>query len=297
MMTVLLIGLLLLLSGIVHYEYTKNQQNASSNWKQQLEAQNQGMQSMVDNPDYHGNKTYFANEMKITEYRIAHDMNPNIRSLWSSVSDAANLIQLITIFTIIVAADMIASEFTWGTIKMLLIRPVYRYKILWAKYVASLTFAMLMLAILFVLSIIVGLILYHSGAAQPDLYVGSDGMVHERSMVFAMLQTYGLKSIDLIMMVTFAFMISAGFRSSALAIGLSIFLLFAGSSVVQIMGRYFTWTKYILFANTDLTQYIGPAAPMVKGMTMGFSITMLIIYFIIFNFVSWLLFTRRDVTA
>lgn len=90
-----------------------------------------------------------------------------------------------------------------------------------------------------------------------------------------------------------AFMISSAFRSSALAIGL--FALFAGAILPELLQPY-AWSKYLLFANIDLSQYL-TGRPYQEGMTLSFSIAVLAAYFAAFNLVSWLVFTRRDVAA
>ncbi|MBB5324649.1 ABC-type transport system involved in multi-copper enzyme maturation permease subunit [Anoxybacillus tepidamans] len=56
------------------------------------------------------------------------------------------------------------------------------------------------------------------------------------------------------------------------------------------------WAKYILFANTNLAQYID-GTPLVKGMTMPFSLAVLLVYFVAFNAVTWWTFQKRDVAA
>ena len=58
----------------------------------------------------------------------------------------------------------------------------------------------------------------------------------------------------------------------------------------------FTWAKYILFANTDLMQYF-EGIPMVNGMTLPFSIIMIIVYFILFQILAYTVFKKRDVAA
>jgi ABC-2 type transport system permease protein len=112
-----------------------------------------------------------------------------------------------------------------------------------------------------------------------------------------LIKTYLLKTIDVVMMATMAFMISTVFRSSSLAIGISLFLLFVGGNATSLLALRFDWAKFSLFANTDLTQYTGFTPPLVDGMTMGFSITMLIIYFIIFQLLAFIVFNKRDVAA
>jgi len=114
-------------------------------------------------------------------------------------------------------------------------------------------------------------------------------------MLVYVFATYGLKLIELVMIVTMAFMISTVFRSSSLAIGLSIFIMFAGQIITLLLMRY-SWGKYFLFANTDLTPYL-EGQPLAEGMSLGFSITVLLFYFLLFNVLSWEIFRRRDVAA
>lgn len=232
----------------------------------------------------------------INEYRLENETPPMTKSVWSFTLEATPVIALITLFTIIVGASSVASEFSWGTIKLLLIRPVSRTKILLSKYLSTILFALFCLLILFVISLAVGAILFgFDGFAQPYLTV-IDGVVVEKTMLAHVLGQYGLSSINLIMMSTFAFMISSIFRSSALSIGLAIFLMFTGVNVTSFIAMKFDWAKYILFANTDLSLYL-EGMPVVEGMTMSFSITMLIIYFVVFNALSWWMFNKRDVAA
>jgi ABC-2 type transport system permease protein len=209
--------------------------------------------------------------------------------------DAA-LVGLVTLLTVIVAADSVAAEFTWGTIKLLLIRPATRTKILLSKYAATLQFALFLLILLFLGSVLANGIAYgFSGWSAPSLSAGVDGTVHERLAALDMLAVYGLKAIELVMVVTLAFMISSVFRSAVLAVGLSIFLMLLSQPITYILLQW-NWGKYFLFANTDLTQYMN-GQPLAEGMTLGFSVTVLLVYFIAFNALSWLVFTRRDVAA
>ncbi|WP_241840497.1 hypothetical protein [Fictibacillus sp. S7] len=53
-----------------------------------------------------------------------------------------------------------------------------------------------------------------------------------------MWKEYGFASILLLMMATFAFMMSTIFRNSSLAIGFSIFLSMSGTVAVQLLSKY-----------------------------------------------------------
>jgi ABC-2 type transport system permease protein len=98
------------------------------------------------------------------------------------------------------------------------------------------------------------------------------------------------------MLATMAFMISSVFRNSSLAIGISLVLMFTGGNITQLLALKFSWAKYILFANTNLMQYF-EGTPMVEGMTITFSVVMILIYFIIFQVLAFGIFKKRDVAA
>lgn len=272
-------------------------QEGTDDWRAQLTAENESYEKTLQNSSLpKASLDTFARYQQINEYRLANDIPPiSMTTVWGFMIDSTIIISFITLFTIIVGAGTVASEFSSGTIKLLLIRPFSRSTILLSKYASTFIFALTLLLILFIFSFIVGSIIFGlTDISSPHLaYV--NGEVVEKHMLLHILEMYGLNSVSLLMMVTFAFMISTIFRSNSLAIGLAIFLMFTGGQIVFMLSRY-DWVKYILFANTDLTQYID-GVPLVEGMTMTFSITMLVIYFVAFNLLSWTIFQKRDVAA
>ncbi|OIJ18967.1 hypothetical protein BKP45_14670 [Anaerobacillus alkalidiazotrophicus] len=270
---------------------------AHDTWQEALMLENMNMQTVINDTTMPKPVLErYEKDITLNEYRLAHDIPPiETKSFWGYMTSTVNLISIITMFTIIVAAGIVAGEFSWGTIKLLLIRPVSRTKILLSKYVATFLFALLMLLGLFLFSFIIGGILFGmSTITQPYLYF-AQGEVLERNMFSQLLMLYSLTSVELLMMVTFAFMISTVFRSSSLAIGLALFLMFTGTQLVHVLSQY-EWVKYILFANTYLAQYI-EGTPIVEGMTFQFSVMVLVFYFILFNTLSLLIFKKRDVAA
>ena len=79
-----------------------------------------------------------------------------------------------------------------------------------------------------------------------------------------------------------------------MAIGLSIFLLMAGNGLVLFLSKY-AWAKFILFANLNLGQYFNGATPTIEGMTLAFSVTVLVTYFVVFIVAAFWSFTKRDI--
>ena len=157
-------------------------------------------------------------------------------------------------------------------------------------------FGLFLLVILFIVSMLLNGLLYKFELWNlPLVSVNDAGSIIERNMFGNLWKTYLLNCVSTVIFVTMAFMISAAFRSSIMAIGFSIFALFAGMIVMELLQPY-TWSKYVLFANIDLSQYLNDR-PFQPGMTMNFSIIVLSIYFVLFNGTAWLVFTKRDVAA
>lgn len=284
-----------LLGSILDWYYDSNAPAGA--WRDEIVEDNQRFTAMLNDPKTGPENKAFAQErLAINEYRLAHDIQPTSSTIWSGINGCAELFILITLFTVIVAGDSLASEFTTGTIKLLLIRPASRLKILVSKYVSMLIFGVLLLVILFLASVLVNGLLYKFQLMDlPLVDVDAAGQVVEKNMVANLWQTYLLNGVSTIIFVTMAFMISSAFRSSTMAIGFSIFALFAGTILTELLQRY-NWSKFLVFPNLDLSQYLS-GRPYQEGMTLSFSVTMLAIYFVVFNLIAWQVFTRRDVAA
>ncbi|MEC0123742.1 ABC transporter permease [Paenibacillus pabuli] len=199
-----------------------------------------------------------------------------------------------TIFCVVIAAEAVAGEFTWGTIKLLLIRPWSRSKILASKYLTVIGFSILSTLLVVILATAMSYLLFSHSAPQ-------DGSGVSASYAFT---SWGYLYVDLFITLAIAFMVSSVFRSGALAIGLSLFIMFTQNLFSLIFNpvRY-DWAKYVLFNNMDLSRYMsqGTDFGMVDGgnagMTLGFSIAVLAVYYVIFMVISWVVFSKRDVAG
>ncbi|MFD2210651.1 ABC transporter permease [Virgibacillus halophilus] len=288
--------------GMAALTNTFDEQNnyTSDNWKTELQKENKSLQK--ENEKYMKEKNADDNYMidfnqeEITKnnYYLEHDIQPQKYGAWQFTVDNAALLMLVSLFTIIIAAGIVANEFRWGTIKLLLIRPISRSTILLSKYVSVLIFALVTMVAVFILSLIGGG-LFFGFEDNLQTVISSHGDFKQISLVKEALSSYGYQIVNLVMMTTFAFMISVIFRNGALAIGVAIFLMMSGNSIVGFFSDR-AWAKYILFANTDLQQYAS-GTPFIEGMTLPFSIVVLIVYYIIFMALSWIIFNKRDVAG
>ncbi|MBA4601774.1 ABC transporter permease [Thermoactinomyces mirandus] len=207
--------------------------------------------------------------------------------VWGFLLFNSNLLFLVELFAVIIASDIVSSEFTWGTATLLCVRPVKRWKILLSKYVTVVLFTLVFVGILMVSSILFGMVFFgfpvQSDSSMPLL---SRALGH-----------YGIGIVEMLPMITLAFTISSISKSNSFSVGCSLFALFGGTFVVELLRMYgFQWAKYLLFANLDLEVYIYGGIPAFPGMTLSFSLINILVHFICFLWVSWWVFTKRDIT-
>lgn len=238
---------------------------------------------------------YYNEEIAKIEYRIANDL-PSAQSM--SFTEHLNFslslsITLISIFTVVIAAGIVSSEFGTGTIKMLLTRPVSRWKILLSKLVATILYGLILFVISCAFSAVIGVALFNNDNAITLSVV--NGQVVEQALESTYFETIGYSLGSMLMTIIFAFMIGSIFGSSTLAVSLSLFILLMGSAATMFLSQY-DFAKYIWFAN-DIAYYAPGSSPMIQGLTIGFSVVVNIVYAIIFLAITFGYFMRRDVTA
>ncbi|REK74659.1 ABC transporter permease [Paenibacillus paeoniae] len=217
-------------------------------------------------------------------------------AMWEVIiTETMFLYWIVTIFAVIVASGTVAEEFSTGTIKLLLIRPWNRSKILLSKYISSLLFA-LFFAIVFLASLLLVNWIFF------DL-LGNGESVERLSQFTSMSNSeymfkyYGLLFLNTVMTVTISFMLSTVFRSSVLAIAMALFIEIVVNNLMQLLAFVkYKWIDYVLFVHLDLTKFVGGNVAS-DGKTLGFSLSVLGVYYVIFIALTWIIFNKRDVAS
>ncbi|MFF2754631.1 ABC transporter permease [Psychrobacillus sp. NPDC058041] len=292
---VILVAILMIgIAGLT--KWIGNQTDSVEDWKSASQGKIPFLEEQIANTNLSADELQsFKDTLAVEKYRLEHNVAPiSSESVTGFISSLPDMLSIITLFTVIVAAGIVASEFSQGTIKMLLTRPVKRWKLLTSKLLTVGIFAIVMSIILFVFGVI-GAYIFFDSVPGMNLDV-VNGQVIEVSFWGRVLLLTGLSLVNVFVIGTLAFMIGSVFRSSSLAIGISIFLMFMGVNITFMLAR-FDFAKYILFANTNLTQYIGDNHPIIAGLTMPFSIVVILVYVIVFLVISYWSFIKRDVTA
>jgi ABC-2 type transport system permease protein len=235
------------------------------------------------------------NKLKIAKYRLENDFPGPSDNPWSALLTFSGLIEMVIVIAIILAADMVAGEYTTGTMKLLLIRPHSRAKILFSKYIAVSLFAIVMLTLLVVCGYAANALFYGWGNIHmTDLFLNPQGQVVQLNVLMQIIKMYGLSIFPVMGYVTLAFAVSTVLRNSALALGISLFIMIVGNSMIEATAKM-KWLKFLPFANSDISLYIFhlPARP---EMTLNFSIAVLLAYIAVLTLLSWYVFKKRDVS-
>lgn len=286
--------LLLLVVGLGFIEHHSQPEVSQTQWKAKAHHQIQvdQMEMKKSSPVLRSNLNHQIIQL---QYDLKHNVFPYEKNSWTFMKDATVLVMVITLFAVIVSSDIVSSEFTWGSIKMLMVRPHHRWRILLSKYLASILFTILLFLELIVLSWVMGGFLFGFGSFHyTNIIVSDSSHVIKQIASVHSLEDYGLRFLHTMMIISIAFMISTLFRSSGLAIGISIFLLFAVNLAGPFLSVY-EWTKYLPFLNFDLSQYLNGNHGLIKGMTLSFSLLMDFLYWLVFMIVTWLIFQKRDI--
>lgn len=207
-------------------------------------------------------------------------------------------IAIIVMVVVIVAGVSISEEFNKGTVKLLLVRPYSRTKILISKLIAVFITMLITTVAILLLQFIIGGIVYGFGTymmnvIQFDFTTNSIITLN----IFAYLGLIFICKLPIFILIgTLAFALSTLFLNSPLAVALPI-LGYMGSDVINMIAISYKWdwVKYFVTPNWDLSQYLFGGTPMFSGISIEFSITICAIYFVIMLAASIVSFKKRNI--
>lgn len=207
-------------------------------------------------------------------------------------------IAIIVMVVVIVAGVSISEEFNKGTVKLLLVRPYSRTKILISKLIAVFITMLITTVAILLLQFIIGGIVYGFGTymmnvVQFDFTTNSIITLN----IFAYLGLIFICKLPIFILIgTLAFALSTLFLNSPLAVALPI-LGYMGSDVINMIAISYKWdwVKYFVTPNWDLSQYLFGGTPMFSGISIEFSITICAIYFVIMIVASIVSFKKRNI--
>ncbi|WP_340024374.1 ABC transporter permease [Paenibacillus sp. FSL K6-1096] len=277
----------------------------NSDWRLEIQ------QRITDNQNSLGSdripeewKSYRRIFVQQLQYYLDHDVNPNEPSGVTFTREfLSNSVSLfIPLLIMAIASDLVSGERTTGTIKMLLTRPVRRWKVLLSKMTALLMFVSLIVLAAYVVSYLIsGLAFGYKGFNVP-VFTGFQisGDTVDMSTVHAvpqwkyLLMQGGLVWFVSVVVALLAFMVSVLVRSTAASIVVMMAALIAGTILTN-MASAWTAAKYLFMVNMELTRYLAGTPAPIEGMTLGFSMAVLGVWGLAAVIISFAVFTKRDI--
>ena len=254
------------------------------------------------NPSYSEKIDYYKNvkSLNINKYYIENNItNASSSDNRASLLDLFDNYELfILVFIIMIAGGIVSDEFSKGTIKMLLVRPYHRCKILLSKFIVCLIMLIFIMLFITIGQFIVGGIIlgFDSLSVPAIIYNYATSQVETMSIPMYIVIT-GLAKLPMyILLMTLAFACSTIFINTAVSIVIPL-LGYMGSSIINQLAIVYNikFINYFVTPNWDLTSYLFGGLSQFEGLVPSFSISICIIYFAIMFVTSFAVFRKRNI--
>ena len=202
------------------------------------------------------------------------------------------------VVVVMIAGTIVSEEFNKGTIKLLLVKPYTRNKILMAKAITTFIMIIFIIVVTLVMQILIGGIIFgFDSLSEPVVAYNFNTNTMEEMNIFANLGVQTLTQLPMIILLaTLAFAISTLFTNSTLAITISLLGFMSASIINQLaIGYDLQFMKYFVTMNWDLSIYANGALPYMEGMNMTMSIIICVIYFLIMMIPTFIVFRKRNI--
>lgn len=296
--TILLLIVVVILTGLLGYFAYKDNKD-QSDWRKEtkkdivrLEKELETLKATGKLEEDEGN---IKQEIELYQFKLDNDI-PNqvftpIRFLFMC---SMNITLILMLYIAAFSADVIASEYSWGTIRQIFVKPVKRWKIYLAKYCSTILVSIFLYAFYLLIAVIVGYLLFSGTSTSIYDAKITDGGIIKYNMLNSLFWTTLAQIFGLAVVSTITFFVATVTRKSALAIIISFILFFGGAALAELFMKY-SWYKYILMPNIQLNAYLTSGWEPYPGATFGFSLAICLAYAAAFFTAGILIYNKRDV--
>jgi ABC-2 type transport system permease protein len=303
----IVVGILLAILTIVSYsQYRQLRETRNANWRADLQERIARMENRLRRGRM--NETWSRSmraEVRRLQFYLDRGINPEQPTAPLVVRTFANAagFLLLPLLVAVLGSDIVSAENAEGTDKLLLTRPVRRWKILTSKLLTLFLFTSLTLLIGAALSYAVTApVLPAHGWDAPSFngfQIAGDSLNFEAVRQLPLWQdtllAYGLQWYALMCVAAVALMLSVIFKSSAASMGTMLASLIGGTLLTRISPDW-TAGKYLFVSALPLADYYtGTQVPPYEGMTMAFCLILLGAWAVAALIVAYGLFLKRDV--
>ncbi|WP_346930592.1 ABC transporter permease subunit [Clostridium sp.] len=212
-------------------------------------------------------------------------------------------VSIAIILCIIIGGGIVSSEYSTGTVRLLMIRPVSRWKILLSKLISVFIIGYGVLLTTVVLNIISSGIINGFGGLATKVIAFSGDKIVEQNFIISIIPKLLFSSISLIFIIALVFAISTIIKNTALAVGLTTVAYLGSSVATMIMANLgMKWVGKTILPYMNLSTFIirpnyvemfKSEYNIVLNPTMG--AIQLLVFAAILIIASFIVFQKRDV--
>lgn len=246
------------------------------------------------------NRDSAIQDMELVKYRIENKIEePSYKTAYSVINNFYIEFNIIIIVIIVlVSGSIVSDEFSKGTIKLLLVKPYTRTKILLAKYVTTLLMVLFAIIVTFTFNFIIsGIFFGYDSLSIPFIVydLGANTIKEMHILKYVLLMTIAILP-QLIILSTLAFSLSAITTSTSLTNTLTMVVAFGGNIINAIAQTLeITLIKLSVTLHWDFSCYLFGGASPYKGVSLPLSITVCIIYLILMLVITNIVFNKRNI--
>lgn len=302
--TVVVAILAVILSLVSYSQVEKLRRTRNANWRADLQERIARFENYIRRA--RGNEAWVRStrtEVQRLQFYLDHDINPDQPTAPLVVRVFANAAGwLLPLLVAVIGSDIVSAEAAEGTNKLLLTRPVRRWKILTSKLITLLMFATLTLIVGAVIAWIVTSPFIPARGWSAPMFNGFQitgesvkvENVRELPLWKDAMIAYGLEWYALLAVAAISLLLSVLFRSSAAAIGTMLASLIGGTILTRISPDW-TAGKYLFVGALPLADYYSGQAPPYEGMSMTFCMVLLAVWSVASLVAAYAVFIRKDV--
>lgn len=239
--------------------------------------------------EYETSKYIIENRQDVKNYS-------SVRGVLLNMFDEYSI--FLVIFVVMIAGGMVSSEMEKGTIKMLLVKPYKRWKILLAKYIVSLMMILFIFVVTMLMQILIGGIIFgFDSLSIPAVVYNFNTNSLETYNLFKYLGILALSKLPIyILLGTLAFAVSCIFGNTVLAIVLPIIGNIGGAIVSSLLTMH-PIKQLAIFPtlNWDFSQFLFGKLPQYEFTSLGFATGVCICYWVIMVVAGWFAFNKKEI--
>ncbi len=312
---IILLALIALFAYGENYTFKRTQERVANdlgveyqtNWQALIEQQLKDLERRLENP-------YIPDEGKASlrvqaeqlQFYLDNDISPlnSTAGKFMGRFIEQSIFLFLPLLIILLASDMVSGEVNSGTIKMLLTRPVPRWKILASKWIALLVLELIVILMVAVIAFVIAMFTFRISGLTEPVMTGfkivnnqlNTQLVRTIPQWHYLLMVYAIAYYVAIVIGSLSLAVSVFVKSTAASIGVMMSTLIGGSFLSFFISEW-EITKYLYTVNLNLVAYLSGRFQSFDGLTMVFSTLVLLGWALGAMGMAFIHFTQKDMLA